>query len=759
MTSLESDMREFLDGHMDVALVVDAHEPKHIGRWMSTVSDVDSSTIVANLYSLADRYIAERKYDNGLIMIDTFLSSGENNPEVEAEAWLLGSEFHAYRSRFEEALKYLENARAIFAIAGITEKLLRIHTDAAGFQKRLGDFGRARGEAEAGLELAASGDYSKWEMRLWNNLGLILKDIGDYSGAIDALRKSVELAKVIDSPRVIAAGLVNIGTLYHRIDRNKQAIEFMHRAKDSWEKIGDGHEVARCLNNLANYTRGDDPKQAAVFLDDALKRSRADGYADVEMTVHFNLGLIAASEERFDDAREEFRLSRISAETLGDDEYIWRSGRELGRIALDEGNAEDAKLILIRAAEVLSDTRRKLTSDTDRVSYLADRETLFADLVEADLAMDDPMAAISDIQRVKAVGLYELMTGRDVPAINEDGLKRLASDFGRRGIVAADYFRIDGKLIIGLLSAEGVEIREAVFDDAAFEKSLGAVRDKVKAYEVSKELRSRPVNRDSNLEAELEKLYEMIIGPIGDRLDGAVHLVIIPHSPVVSLPFASLKGPVGYIVERCSISIYPNLSVAGKLIELDAKEISGFSMAYVHGQSGDLEALDAEAEAVKRMFPGTVREASADGLESLASAGGDWLHYSGHAVFAEDAGPEPAIELGDGRRIPFSMSGDDIPVVAMLSACQAGLGTMRGSTEMLGFARRMFAGGGRALIAPLWQVADRETAGFVADFYKSLATSGSAASALAAAQRESILDGRHPYFWAGFTCSGDVAFK
>ncbi len=759
MTSIESDMREFFDGHMDVAAVVDAHESKHIGRWMSALSNVDSSTIVAKLYSLADQYIAGREYDNGLILINTFLSSGGNKSEAEAEAWLLGSEFHAYQSRFEKALKFLENAREIFADADSTEKLLRIHADAAGFQKRLGDFGRARSEAEAGLELAGSGDYPKWEMRLWNNLGLVLKDIGDYSSAIDALRKSVELAKVIDNPKALAAGLVNIGTLYDRIDRNIQAIEFMHRARDAWEKIGDGLEVARCLNNLGNFTRGDDPKQATVFLDDALKRSRDNGYAHVEMTVHFNFGLIAASDKRLDDAREEFRLSLISAQTLGDDEHIWRSGRELGRIALDEGNAEDAKRILIRAAEVLSDTRKKLTSDPDRVSYLADRETLFADLVEADLAMDDPMTAISDIQRVKAVGLYELMTERDVPAINEDGLKRLADDFGRRGIVAADYFRINGKLIIGLLSAEGVELREAVFDEAAFEKSLGAVRDKVKAYEVSTELRSRPVIRDSNLEAELEKLYEMIIGPIGDRLDGAAHLVIIPHSPVVSLPFAALKGPEGYLAERCSISIYPNLSVAGKLIELDAMEISDFSMAYVHGQSGDLKALDAEAEAVKKMFPGTVREADTERLESLASAGGDWLHYSGHAVFAEDAGPEPLIELGDGRRIPLSVQGDEIPMVAMLSACQSGLGTMRGSTEMLGFARRMFAGGGRALIAALWQVADRETAEFVADFYKSLTTIGSAASALAAAQRESVNKGRHPYFWAGFTCSGDVAFK
>ncbi len=62
MTSLESDMREFFDGHMDVAALVEAYEPVHIGRWMNTVSDVDSSTIVAKLYSLADQYIAVRSF-------------------------------------------------------------------------------------------------------------------------------------------------------------------------------------------------------------------------------------------------------------------------------------------------------------------------------------------------------------------------------------------------------------------------------------------------------------------------------------------------------------------------------------------------------------------------------------------------------------------------------------------------------------------------------------------------------------------------
>lgn len=759
MPSIESDLRAFFDGRIEAGSLADAYEPSLIGRHMAEASADDEPTLVKRLYALADHYIASGKYGEGLVMVDAFLSAGKHKPKIDAEAWLLGSEFHAYRSRFEEALKYLENARENAENAGDTEKLLRIHTDATAFLKRLGDFGQARVEAERGLELAGSGDFPKWRMRLWHNLGLVLKDIGDYPGAIDALRKSVELAKELDDRKIIAAGLVNIGTLYHRIKRNKEAIEFMRRAKDAWELLEEDHEVARCLNNLGNYTLEDDPKQAMQFLEDALKRSVDGKYSDVEMTVHFSYGRIHYQEGRFEDARGEFRHSRAFAGTLGDDEYIWRSDWELGRIDLKEGKAAEAKRILAGAAEVLSETRRKLTSDADRVNFLANRESLFGDLVEADLALGDTIAVISDIQRVKALALYELMTGRDVPVINKDMLESLAGDFGRLGIVAADYFIIKDKLVIGLLSRFGVELREIDFDHKAFKKSLGALRDKIKAYEISESLRSRPVTTDANTDAELEKLYGMIISPIEDRLDGALHLAIIPHGPIGSLPFCALKAGAGYLAERCNVSLSPNLSVAARLVSLGAVDVKSLSMAYVQGQSDDLKATDAEAEAVKKMFPGTVREVPAEKLESLASAGGDWLHYSGHAIFTDEAGTEPAIEVSDGERIPFSMQGSNVPKVAVLSACQTGLGTMRGYSETLSLARTLFAGGGRAIVAALWQVADMQTAELMSDFYGGLAKARSVASALADAQRKAISKGWHPYFWAAFCCSGDVIFE
>jgi CHAT domain-containing protein len=119
---------------------------------------------------------------------------------------------------------------------------------------------------------------------------------------------------------------------------------------------------------------------------------------------------------------------------------------------------------------------------------------------------------------------------------------------------------------------------------------------------------------------------------------------------------------------------------------------------------------------------------------------------------------EPFIETAEGKRIPFVKPGEHSPDVAVLSACQTGLGEMRGAGEMLGFARSMFAAGGRAMVAALWQVDDERTRELMGELYMSLKATHNMSSALAAAQRKAIALKRHPYFWASFICNGDASF-
>ncbi len=761
MPSVDSDLIAFIEGKMEIASLADAHSPSDIGGRLAAVTGDDPAALIGKLYAVADYYIDSREFDKGYEFIDAFLPGGSIDPGVKGEAYLIASEFHAYRDKYEEGLANIENAREIFTKLGDVEKLLRVCTDAAGFLKRLGNFGRARKQAELGLELAKTGDYPKWEMRLQNNLGLALKDIGDNSAAIEAFRRSVDLAKKLDNPRVIAANLVNIGRLYQKIGRTEQALEFMQRALDEWRKLGNAREVARCLNNLGWILVESDPERAKDYLAESHQISVDGFFPDVEAMVHFNLGVIYKAEGKLDASGAEFEKCRAISVTMGDDEFIWRTGHQLGRLALMEGHAERAASILSDAVAKLAESRKRLVAE-DRINFLADREMVFSDLVESELALVNRHRALATIQRVKGLGLYELMTGGDADTIDESDLEGIASELGTRRIVAIDYFVPADRLIVGQYSGRGGELREVPFDRKEFERAVADFADKIKAYEISEKLRAQPVRKDANLDAVLEKIYESIIAPVEDILDGAVYIAISPYGVLGRIPFPALKSGASYLVERVNTAIFPNISAVRMLSGMKPENLDGSLLSYISGEDRTLKALDAEAAAVRDGFPGRVVEIPAAELSALNSRGGDWIHYAGHASFSSfsnASGPEPRIELSDGRSIPLIEPGSKAPDVAVLSACQTALGEMKGASEMLGFARTLFASGGRCLAGALWQVADMPTAELMKDFYSELVSVGSVSSAMAGAQRRAIKRGWHPYFWAAFTVSGDMWFE
>ena len=758
MTPIQSEIDGFLRGGISAGKITSAYGPEEIGQALGSAFEISTDALVEGLYAVADEYIARKEFEKGAAFIKSVLESGLSQAGVEAEAWLLGSEFHSYANRFTEALRHIENAKNIFHSAGDTEKLLRTYTDAAYFLIRSGDFGRARQEASTGLALAETGDYAKWRMRLLTNLGLALKEIGDELAAIDVFRKSIDLAKRLDNPRVIAVNLVNIGNLYGRIGRLEQAVDFMRRAKVAWDEIGDRREVARCLNNLANLLLDTKPDKALEFLDECLEITQDGGFADVESAARHNKGLLRKREGRNEDAAYEFELSRRLSRETGDDDGLWRAEQQLGRLLVENGDAAAAKKTLEDAANVLTGTRKGLVSDLDRVRFLADRESLFVDLVSTDLALGDMKQGVADIQRVKGIALYELMTGGSAAAIDKRELEGLVSPLREKRLVVLDYFLLPDRIVAGVIIDKGIFVSEARFDLEELKNALAGLQDKIKAYEISGELRSKPDQRDTILDQILKRLYEMVMGFIDVVLDRAVHLAIIPHGDLGRVPFAALKDDDSYLVEKSPISIFPNLAAVKVFLTSEERKLDDYSLTFVRGDSSDLEGIDAELAAVSEGFPGTVAESGIDGLESLAGAGGDWLHYAGHAAFVPGKQSEPFIETYAGNRIPFILPGEHAPDVSVLSACQTGLGEMRGAGQMLGFARSMFAAGGRAMVAALWQVDDKCTRELMGELYMSLKKTRNMSGALAAAQRKAIERKWHPYFWAGFSCNGDASF-
>jgi tetratricopeptide (TPR) repeat protein len=104
-------------------------------------------------------------------------------------------------------------------------------------------------------------------------------------------------------------------------------------------------------------------------------------------------------------------------------------------------------------------------------------------------------------------------------------------------------------------------------------------------------------------------------------------------------------------------------------------------------------------------------------------------------------------EVMDHERFP-NLSAE----LVVLSACQTGVGAIRGAEGTVGLARAFIARGARGVVVTLWSVPDRDTAQLMDRFYEALLAGASPAEALRTAQ--TALSDREPWRWAAFQLVG-----
>ncbi len=164
------------------------------------------------------------------------------------------------------------------------------------------------------------------------------------------------------------------------------------------------------------------------------------------------------------------------------------------------------------------------------------------------------------------------------------------------------------------------------------------------------------------------------------------------------------------------------------------------------------------------------------GIDTLGGAGVSGYHpglLSGIALAGANIRPTP-IGHDDGILTALEVAELDLSSVelAVLSACETGLGEVAGGEGLLGLQRTFQVAGAHSVIASLWKVGDEPTLALMAGFYENLwRKNQSPAQALREAQL-SILHGdlgrgglkredgpeserQPPYYWAAFVLSTD----
>ena len=88
-------------------------------------------------------------------------------------------------------------------------------------------------------------------------------------------------------------------------------------------------------------------------------------------------------------------------------------------------------------------------------------------------------------------------------------------------------------------------------------------------------------------------------------------------------------------------------------------------------------------------------------------------------------------------------------ILVVLSACETGLGDIKGSEGVYGLQRAFKMAGVKFIITSLWLVPDKETVEFMEKFYSNLLKIKEIRTAFSETQKE-MRQKYDPYFWAAF---------
>ncbi len=128
----------------------------------------------------------------------------------------------------------------------------------------------------------------------------------------------------------------------------------------------------------------------------------------------------------------------------------------------------------------------------------------------------------------------------------------------------------------------------------------------------------------------------------------------------------------------------------------------------------------------------------------LILAGGNHAWTKGHPL-------KPNME--DGILTAYEIAHLDLSKteLVVLSACETGLGDIRGNEGVYGLQRAFKIAGAKNILMSLWQVPDQQTARFMGIFYKKwLNDNMSIADALQTTKKQLKDRGYDPFYWAGF---------
>ena len=653
------------------------------------------------------------------------------------------------------------------------------------------------------------------EAKILQYMSVPYLQLGDIDGALERLRDSTKSYQEIGMPTLqsenLAYNYAQIADIYSRRNRHALALLYADHALNYSEQAKKYEYVAEFSSFVAvekarlgrNDEAGASLESAFAYLDQAKQDREV-----TEARILCN-GIEVAS--RNGDLQRALGYYE-RAEQLDEGGPLLKIDllRARANAYLASGENENARADLLRAVAEIERYRSNIATSNQRSHFLDASHRVFDQLISLDVALNRVAEAFEMSERSRARALLEEISNRAkapvtgtveesasvAPLSLADIQLKLPDD-----LTVLQYSVTSKGTYIFLITRSELKVKES----SATTETLDRL-----AREYISKLQS--IASIDEVKENARELYNFLIKPVEEEINGVVNLCIVPDKALHFLPFAGLvDGSQQYLVTTRRLSSAPSASVLSRCLDEDTTLHSGpenlFSVGDPEFDSESfpelrpLEDAEREADQSARFYgPGSVTLVGAEATEMrvrsairdcdvahlavhcLVDESSPWLAalvlaspgrqvVAGNSAVATTSGTtprsaalakalpqEPVVDPNDGLLYLNELYGMKLPrtKLVVLSACQSGLGQYYRGEGIVSLVRPLLAAGVPTVVASLWPVDSKATSDLMIEFHKQRKLNGGmhTAEALRRAQIELARTSEHPFYWAPFIVVG-----
>ncbi|MEX2492198.1 MAG: CHAT domain-containing protein [Nitrospirales bacterium] len=758
----------------------------------------------------------EKAREHFLVALDRYQQQGDRRGEAEV-LYEVGLTFEKV-ALFDQAANYYTQGLTIGQELQQPFLMATGHLYLANLAWFQGEYQTAFQRLTQADQQAALTNDAQLRIMVKNTRGLMYWTLNEPEKGLHHLHEAVKLSEASNIQTELASSLNNLGLIYRQQGDHTTALEKFTRAKELDESLkslwGLGYDHRNI--GISLLALGKLKEAEAQFL----KAEQIS--ADIHNVTNWvkallELGNLNHALHQPEQALEYYQRTFDLAKKHGIQEVEWRAAAGMGTVLREKHQTTESLSWLSTAVEVVEGMRASLKIDELRNSFQRNKLDLYRDIITLLIGMNRTDDAFNYLERSRSRSFIDLLGNQKMSFKNEadqdtwthihtlgSTLDSLRSELGSYDQPPTDlqqrYQRLKAQyeeailevkqqnpslssfIAVDPLNLKGVQdllapkvglVSYFMTHDQTYLWFITRQQTLFKQVAVGEQELLTLISRYRQLvqhlepvDEELQQLYGWLIKPFESEISNLEVLGIIPDGPLHFLSFAALKhGPV-YLVDDIPLFYAPSASVFqftfAKRQTTKNDKVLAIGNPDLGNYNYELPLAELEAQSMKWNYPQmdilTGAKATKEWvIENISKYG--IIHLAAHGEFDEFnpllsslwlSSPNP-----ENRRLTVKeVFGLELHAdLVTLSACQTGLGKLEAG-ELIGLNRAFIYAGTHALVSALWRVDDLSTSVLMKHFYRNYVTLNKAKS-LRQAQLIVKKDFPHPSYWAGFTLIGD----